>query len=107
MDNYFIGFYLKMVTIFSICAQQKNGNYLIMGSKLLIKMVTIYQGWEFAHRISERIARFLPKNEQISDLLKKRAIHSFAHFWLAAWAICSRLLISCERPEQIAHGRSF
>ena len=29
------------------------------------------QGWEFAHRFSERIARFLPKNERMSDLLKK------------------------------------
>ena len=35
-------------------------------------------GWEFAHRFSEQIARFLQK---ISDWLKKRAIHSFAHFW--------------------------
>ena len=29
------------------------------------------QGWEFAHWFSEGIARFLPKNEQMSDLLKK------------------------------------
>ena len=29
------------------------------------------QGWEFAHWFSERIARFLPKNERMSDLLKK------------------------------------
>ena len=29
------------------------------------------QGWEFAHLISERIARFLSKNERMSDLLKK------------------------------------
>ena len=29
------------------------------------------QGWEFAHRFSKRIALFLPKNEQMSDLLKK------------------------------------
>ena len=27
------------------------------------------QGWEFAHYISERIARFLPKNERMSDSL--------------------------------------
>ena len=31
----------------------------------------VRQGWDFAHRFSERIARFLPKNEQMSDLLKK------------------------------------
>ena len=35
------------------------------------------QGWEFAHRFSERIGRFLPKNERMSDSLKKRAIRSF------------------------------
>ena len=29
------------------------------------------QGWEFAHLISERIARFLSKNERMSDSLKK------------------------------------
>ena len=29
------------------------------------------QGWEFAHLISEQIARLLPKNERMSDLLKK------------------------------------
>ena len=31
----------------------------------------IKQGWEFAHRFSERITRFLRKNEQMSDSLKK------------------------------------
>ena len=39
-----------------------------------------YQGWEFAHRISERIARFLPKNERMSDSIKTMSdsiIHSF------------------------------
>ena len=34
-------------------------------------------GIEFAHRFSEQMARFLQKNEQMSDLLKKRAIRSF------------------------------
>ena len=29
------------------------------------------QGWEFAHLISKRIARFLSKNERMSDWLKK------------------------------------
>ena len=32
---------------------------------------TPYQGWEFAHLISEPIARFLSKNEQMSDSLKQ------------------------------------
>ena len=44
-----------------------------------------------AHRFSEQIARFLRKNEQMSDLLKKT----------------SDLLIFGERPARIAHGRSF
>ena len=39
------------------------------------------QGWEFTQQFSERIARFLRKNEQISHLLKKRAIRLFSHFW--------------------------
>ena len=41
------------------------------------------QGWEFAHRISEQIARFLPKK------------------W-ATWAICSRSLILSERFAHFA-----
>ena len=52
------------------------------------------QGWEFAHRVSKRIAHFLRKNEQMSDLLKKT--QQFAHS-----------LIFSERPEQFAHDRSF
>ena len=32
-------------------------------------------------RSTERITRFLPKNERMSDSLKKTAIQSFAHFW--------------------------
>ena len=31
----------------------------------------VLQGWEFAHWVSEQIARFLRKNEQMSDSLKK------------------------------------
>ena len=46
---------------------------------------------QFAHRFSERIARFLLKNVQMSDSLKKTS-HS---------------LIFGERPEQFAHGCSF
>ena len=33
--------------------------------------VNTKQGWEFAHWFSEQIARFLRKNERMSDLLKK------------------------------------
>ena len=35
------------------------------------------QGWEFAHWFSERITRFLRKNERMSDSLKKK--ERFAH----------------------------
>ena len=51
------------------------------------------QGWEFAHQFSKRIARFLPKNERMSDSLKNER---FAH-----------LLIFGEQPERFAHGCSF
>ena len=30
--------------------------------------ITRIQGWEFAHLISERIARFLSKNEQFAHI---------------------------------------
>ena len=49
------------------------------------------QGWEFAHRFSERIARFLQKKSRMSDLLKKP----------------SDLLIFGERPERFAHIAHF
>ena len=71
---------------------------------------TTSQGWEFAHRFSEWITRFLRKKEQLSYSLKKLSnllkklsdslICSFlvihlsdslmvAHFWWATWAISS------------------
>ena len=49
------------------------------------------QGWEFTHRFSKGIARFLRKNEQISDSLKKMR----------------DLFIFGERSERIAYGNSF
>ena len=51
---------------------------------------------------------FCPKMSEWAIRSKKLAIHSFALFWWATWAICSRLLIiSSERCMQIAHGCSF
>ena len=47
--------------------------------------VYIYQGWEFAHRFSERIA----------------------HFWWATWVNRSWSFIFGERPEQFAHIAHF
>ena len=95
---------------------------------LSCKSYTYYkQGWEFAHRFSERIARFLRKNERMSDSLKKTSnslISSFlvsdlskslmvAHIWWATWANCSFLvsdlsdsltsLIFGEQPKRFAH----
>ena len=64
-------------------------------------MCTLYQGWEFAHRFSERIACFLRKkgaNERFAQ--KKRVIRSFLVSSL------SDLLTSHffgERPERFAH----
>ena len=47
-------------------------------------------GWEFARLFTERIARFLPKNEQMSDSLNKTS-DLFTS------------LIFGEQPEQFAH----
>ena len=64
-------------------------SYLFLHTRMQRK-----QGWEFTHWFPERIARFLRKNEQMSDLfkktsdlLKKQAIRPFAHFLWATWAI--------------------
>ena len=67
---------------------------------------------------SERITRFLQKNEGMSESLKKRAICSFlvsslseslmyAHFWWATWANRSWPLIFGEQPERFAHIANF
>ena len=47
---------------------------------------------------------FCPKMSKWAIRSKKLAIHSFAHFWWATWAICSRSLISSERCERIIFG---
>ena len=86
----------------------------------------IHHGWDFAHLFSERIARFLPKNEQMSDSLKKISnslICSFLvsnlsnlltiahflwamwanHFWWATRAICSHRSEEMSKRVRIAH----
>ena len=65
------------------------------------------QGWEFAHLISERIARFLSKNERMSDSLKKMSDSLIRSFLVSEMSDSLTLLISSERFEQIAHGHSF
>ena len=58
------------------------------------------QGWEFAHRFSEQIARFFrqklvnelfaQKNKQFAhSLIFGERPEQIAHFWWATWAICS------------------
>ena len=77
----------------------------------------IFQGWEFAHRFSERITRFFPKMSEWAIRSKKKSdslicsflvsnlmrfAHDrpfplrdlseslmFSHFWWATWASCS------------------
>ena len=51
------------------------------------------QGWEFTHWFSEGIARFLPKNERMSDLLKNIQF--------------TDSLIFGERPVRFTHNHSF
>ena len=77
------------------------------GGTFIWCVYTYIQGWEFAHLISERIARFCPKMSEWAIGSKKWAIHSFAHLWWGTWAIRSQSLISSEQPERIAHGCSI
>ena len=48
---------------------------------------------------------FCPK-KQANELFAKNN-KQFTHFWWVTWAICSRSLISFERPERITHGCSL
>ena len=70
-----------------------------------------WQGWEFAHRLSEQIARFLQKNVRperfaqggsflVSDLSESLMV---AHFLVRDLSNLLTSLIFGERPEQLAH----
>ena len=61
------------------------------------------QGWEFAHLISEWIARLLSKNERMSDSHKKMSDSLICSFLVSEMSDSLTLLISSEQPEQIAH----
>ena len=50
---------------------------------LALVEIIVLQGWEFAHLISERIARFLSKNERMSDSLKKMSDSLICSFSLS------------------------
>ena len=78
----------------------------------------VCQGWEFAHRFSERIARFFKKNERLSDSLKKRVICSWslifgewlerfahiAHFW---WATSANRSHRSPKMREWVNSSSF
>ena len=67
--NTFILFKNELIcTIKDICAILIHKHVYVL--RLLQEMCFI-QGWEFAHLISERIARFLSKTEWMIDSLKK------------------------------------
>ena len=70
-------------------------------------LIAHYQGWEFAHLISERIAGFLSKKERMSDSLKKMSDSLICSILVSKMSDSLTSLISYKRPEQIAHGRSF
>ena len=65
------------------------------------------QGWEFAHKFSERIARFLQKNERMSNSLKKTGNSLIRSFLVSDLSDSLTLLMFRKRPEQIAHSCSF
>ena len=59
-------------------------------------IVQYFQSWEFAHGLSERIARFLRKYERMSDWLKNE---QFAQ----KRAICSFLVSNLSDSLMVAH----
>ena len=65
------------------------------------------QGWEFAHRFFERIARFLPKNKRMSDSLKKMSDSLIRSFLVSDLSDSLTSLIFGEQPERFAHIAHF
>ena len=57
---------------------KRNSQYFLHIYFVVVLFITLYsilQGWEFAYRFSERIARFLRKNQRMSDSLKKMSLY--------------------------------
>ena len=77
-------------------------NHSFFLSKLLIRSQK-NQGWEFAPRFPEQITCFLPKNERMSDLLKKMSDSLIRSFLVSDLSNSLTSLIFSERPEQFAH----
>ena len=83
------------------------GSVLLKGHNVE-NVLVCQQGWEFAHRFSEWIACFLPKNERKSDSLKKMSdslIRSFLVSNLSDSLRIAHFLIRSQKRgnEQIAH----
>ena len=88
---------------------------------MLTEFCNGFQGRDFAHRFSERIARFFAKkwaNEWFAQKMSDLLICSFlvsdltdllmvAHFWWATWANRSWSLIFDKQCEWIPYNRSF
>ena len=88
---------------------------------MLTEFCNGFQGRDFAHRFSERIARFFAKkwaNEWFAQKMSDLLICSFlvsdltdllmvAHFWWATWANRSWSLIFDKQPERFAHIAHF
>ena len=72
-----------------------------------LKTSIFFQGWEFAYRFSERIARFLRKNYWMSDSFKKTSDLLSRSFLVSALSDSTWSLIFGEQHERFAHGRSF
>ena len=72
--------------------------------KLLRHAVVRSEGWEFAHLISERIARFLFKNERMSDLLKKMCDSLICSFLVSKM---SDSLTSLTKKEEMSENERF
>ena len=72
--------------------------------------ITLTQGWEFAHLISERIAHFLSKNEQMSDSLKKMSDSLIRSFLVSEMSDSLTSLISLTsltKKEEMSENEQF
>ena len=78
-------------------------NSLSICSYLICILLYYSQGWEFAQLISERIARFLSKNERMRDLLKKKSDSLILSFLVSEMSDSLTSLIFGEQNERFAH----
>ena len=69
LDCYMHSLHCNDSTQLALHTEERFDNPLLTTARSWLRIKT--QGWDFAHRFSERIALFLQKIEQMSDLLKK------------------------------------